>query len=154
MMMKPPGYDQAKNDFMKEILTIQGYDIKVIINEHSLHIDNDEALKKLLRADLKGNTDLLVQSLNDHFLQRNKKAFDVAPDSIAVEIWGHVYAEYFALYVKRLLDMKLIDGLLEKVFQICEVIDCGEKGYDHNRKLWDMLAPFKATIAGWLSDND
>lgn len=69
---------------------------------------------------------------------------------MAVEIWGHVFAEKFADAIKKITSVKLVDELAEKIIEHCEVVNIGEKGHDSNRIVWDTLAPFKPEIAAML----
>lgn len=117
---------------------------------HAVHIHNDEPLWQLLGRDPEENTERLAEEILAVYETQYHRKLEIAPDSFIVEIWGHVYADQFADYIARLTDLNLVRKLLYPVQKYCAVIDCGEKGHDTNRWFWDLLAPLKATIGGWL----
>lgn len=116
----------------------------------SVHITNDKGLWTLLEEDIESRTTAFADWIKAQYQSFFQKELDITTDSLVVEIWGHVYFEYYILAVKELLKLKLIAGFLENILQASEVIDCGESGLDNNRKLWDMLAPHKAFILKML----
>jgi hypothetical protein len=95
-------------------------------------------------------TDELVSAIKKEFCAQFNKDFGVANASIAVEIWGHVFAEKFANAVKAITSIKLVDELAEKICLKCEVINIGKKDHDNNRFVWDWLAACKPIIAAML----
>lgn len=127
--------------------------VTITMELHAIHIHNGEPLWQLLASDPGQNTDRLVKELLRGYEAAFHQPLDIAPDSLAVEIWGHVYVEQFAGYIARLTDLNLVRKLLFPVQKYCAVIDCGEKGHDSNRWFWDLLAPLKTTIGGWLPGN-
>jgi hypothetical protein len=135
---------------MTHIFTLQDCNIRVLFQEHSVHITNDDALWKFLGDHPAEATRQLAEEIFRMYETLYGRAFDVHPDSLIVEIWGHVYCEYFALVFEKLLQLKLVEKITDKLIGYCELIDCGEEDYDSNRLFWDMLAPFAALIAGWL----
>lgn len=135
---------------MEYTFTLLDCSIKVLFKEHSVHITNDKALWKLLGEDPAGASGLLTEKIFTTFERLYGRVFGVHPDSLLVEIWGHVYCEYFALALEKLIQLKLVDKIAGKLVEYCELIDCGEQDYDDNRSFWDMLAPFAALIAPHL----
>ena len=127
--------------------------IEVFFEEHSIHIVNNQELWQLIGTAPEATTTALVKFIFVEFARLYNREFDVHPDSLIVEIWGHVYFEYMALILGNLVKLKLITLVMDKLIAYCEVIDCGERGYDNNRSLWDMLAPFTSLIAEWLPEN-
>lgn len=95
-------------------------------------------------------TDELVLALKKEYHVRFNKDFGVTDASMAVEIWGHVFAEKFADTVKAIAPVKLVDELAEKISLHCEVINIGEKKHDRNRIVWDWLAAFKPALGAML----
>ena len=124
--------------------------IQISFQENSVHIVNDKELWQLLSADIENRTAALAHNIRNDFEETYKRALEISEDALVVEIWGHVYFEYFALAIQNLFKLKLIERMVESAVTYSELIDCGEKGYDNNRWLWDMLAPHKTMIAGWL----
>ena len=120
------------------------------MHENSIGIINDAQLAELVSETPHNTTDDLVAAIKREYHEHFNKDFDVTDASMAVEIWGHVFAEKFADAVKTISPVKLVDELAEKITSHCEVINIGEKKHDRNRFIWDMLAPFKAAIAVML----
>lgn len=135
---------------MEKELQVLGRNIKVAMTQHKIKLVNDTELAALLAQQTEAATDALVTAMKTSFREQNGKEFDVSDHSVAVEIWGHVYAESFAEAVKSLSPFGFIDTLADKVIGHCEVIDIGETGRDSNRFIWDRLASFKSNIAALL----
>ena len=127
--------------------------IQVKFQENSVHIVNDKELWQLLAEDIENRTTALAQEIRKDFSLQYKRELKITEDSLIVEIWGHVYFEYFALAIQNLINLKLIESIVSSAISYSELIDCGETGYDNNRWLWDILAPHKTLIAGWLPKN-
>lgn len=125
--------------------------IKVKLGENTIHINNKEdALNKWIAADPETATDRLVEAVKAAFFRENRRHLEISDDSLAVEIWGHIYFEKFVDYIDDLVKLKLVRKLVFPVRKICATIDCGEAGHDSNRWFWDLLAPFKSRIGKWL----
>lgn len=135
-------------------INIYGHTITVLFQSHSVHITNDEALVRLLESDREQVTDELVRAIKEQFKLLYTYELDISDASLAVEIWGHVYCAELATVVQNLVQLKLLEKVADKVIGYCAMIDCGETGYDGNRFFWDMLAPFKTRIEGWLPDKN
>lgn len=124
--------------------------VAVQFEDRSIHITNNKGLWTLLGEDIESRTAALATWIKTQYQDFFGKELEITTDSLVVEIWGHVYFEYYVLAIKELLKLKLIEGFLENILQPSEVIDCGESGLDNNRKLWDMLAPHKDFILKML----
>jgi hypothetical protein len=120
--------------------------VTVQFEDRSIHITNNKSLWTLLGEDIESRTAAFAAWIKAQYYGFFGKELDITTDSLIVEIWGHVYFEYYVLAIKELLKLKLIEGFLESILEPSEVIDCGESGLDNNRKLWDMLAPHKEFI--------
>lgn len=138
---------------METTINVLGRNVKLTMTQHKIKLVNDAELAALLSQQMEASTDALVSAMKAAFKQQNAKEFDVSDNSIAVEIWGHVYAESFAETVKNLSPFGFIDSIADKVIFHCEVIDIGEADRDNNRFIWDRLASFKSKIAGLLPKN-
>ncbi|WP_146146682.1 hypothetical protein [Taibaiella chishuiensis] len=134
----------------KKEYRFEGGIVEVLFQEGSVHIVNDTQLWALLEGKIKENTTTLVAWIVEQYRQLQGRDLAITGDSLAVEIWGHVYFEYYLLILKELVRLQLVADLLEPLLAKSDVIDCGETGYDNNRKLWDMLAPHKDFILGML----
>lgn len=137
---------------MEQHFLINGNSIKVTLEEGAIHIFNDEELWKLLNEGMQTTTESLIVSVKKAYERLYKKELDISSASLAVEIWGHVYFEYFAIIFEKLVHMNLIKQMTNKISSYCEIIDCGESEKDSNRFFWDILAPFRNQIAALLPE--
>lgn len=129
---------------------VRGVTLQMEIGPHAIHLQNDLGLWQLLDRDTEWVTNLLVQEIQAQFFLKNQRPLEISADSLAIEIWGHVYFEFFVNGIAQLVQSKLIENWLHPIKSFVALIDCGEKGYDQNRWFWDLLVPFKTQIAGWL----
>lgn len=95
---------------------------------HAIHIHNDKALWQFLDKGPEQHTEQLVAGILQAYEAQYRCKLEIAPDSLVVEIWGHVYVDQFADYIARLTDLNLVKKLLYPVQKYCAVIDCGGKG--------------------------
>ena len=135
---------------MYRSISIRNKNISVRLRENSIAITSDEQLLSLVTEMPEAATDELVSAIKREFCAQFNREFDVKDASMAVEIWGHVFAEKFANAVKAITPVKFVDELAEKICAHCEVINIGEKDHDNNRFVWDWLAAFKPVIAAML----
>ncbi|WP_257667820.1 hypothetical protein [Parapedobacter tibetensis] len=134
---------------MEKYYSIGGNQVKVIFNDGLVGIVNDMALKQAVDMQPEESVDLLVVWIKEDYLLEKGEPLVITDNSFVVEIWGHVYVDYFLLKYKTLLRVILAFGLYARFCKSCEVIDCGERGKDPNRRLWDALAPYRKAIAKW-----
>jgi hypothetical protein len=99
---------------MYESIRTRNKNISVRLRENGIAILNDEELFALITEMPEAATDEFVFALKSEFYQRFNKDFGVANASIAVEIWGHVFADKFADAVKAITSCKIFEGLAEK----------------------------------------
>ena len=135
---------------MYKSISIRNKNVSVRFHERRIGIISDEQLLSVVTEMPEAATDELVSAIKKEYHNKFNKDFEVADASMAVEIWGHVYAESFAAAIKSLSPFGFVDSLADKVIGHCEVIDMGESGRDNNRFIWDRLASFKSSIAGLL----
>lgn len=131
-------------------ISIRDKNISVLLRENSIAIISDKQLLALVTEMPEAATDELVAAIKRAFYAQFNKEFEVTEASMAVEIWGHVFAEKFADAVKAITRVKLVNELAEKICLRCEVINIGKKDNDNNRFVWDRLASFKSIIATML----
>lgn len=139
---------------MEKQYFLNDFQVHVAFADGIIRITNNRALKLAIQAHPEKSVDLLVRSIQEDYLLHNNKMLLVTSDSLVVEIWGHIYFEYFLLRYNKLLQFILIFGLYGRFRKSCEVIDCGELGKDPNRRLWDVLTPYRRTIAKRLPNVD
>ena len=135
---------------MDEFVAININNVQLRLKLHAIKIRNDNALSDLLKVNAESSTQELIEDIKSEYFKLFVEEFKVSDHSMAVEIWGHVYAEKFADAVKNFSSINLIDRIADKILYHAEIIDIGEKGYDDNRFVWDGLAAFKSVIAGLL----
>ena len=139
---------------MDKIITVQGKNIQMEMTQHKVKLVNNDQLSALLVHNTEASTDELVTAIKAAFQQQNNRDLDISNASMAVEIWGHIYAEKFADALKDIAPVKLISSLAQKITAHCEVINIGKKDHDNNRFIWDWLSVFKPAIAAILLKGD
>ncbi len=135
---------------MNTSVLINNKSISLQLNLHAIKIFNSDALSAILAENTEATTQKLIDSIKKKYFKLFNTNFEVSDNSIAVEIWAHIYAEKFAEAVKDFSSVNFIDKAAEKIMHHAEVIDIGERGHDDNRFVWDALAVFKPAIAGLL----
>jgi hypothetical protein len=135
---------------MYTVISTRNKNISVLLRENRIAVVSDEQLLALVTEMPEAATDELVSAIKKEYYAQFNKVFDVTDASMAIEIWGHVFAEKFTDTVKAITRIKLVDELAEKISSHCEVINIGRKGNDNNRFVWDRLASFKSIIAAML----
>lgn len=135
---------------MKEIICINNKNITVKFKEHSLHVFADAELISLLSQKTEVVTDELVEAILLKYHSLFNTDFTVSRKSLAVEIWGHVYADKLMIAIQSIAIFGFLKRLIERFKKRFEKIDIGEKGHDYNRFLWDFLSKFKTRIAKFL----
>lgn len=135
---------------MKRRYEIDGYEVIVDIQEQLVCITNDNAFKFAIAAQPVRSVAYLISSLRADYTAAYGTALAIGDDSFAVEIWGHLYAEYCLLKYKRVLRLIFLFGLYDRFLRSCQVFDCGARGKDPNRWIWDRLARYRHKIESWL----
>lgn len=135
---------------MRCTITIGDKQIIVLLHKQRVGIVNDAALQALLSHQPEQHTDTLAEAIKNEYVRLFNQEFDVSANSLVVEIWGHLFADKFAVAVKNLSPFAAVDALSEKVSARCSIINVGEKSNDNNRLFWDLLAPLKPAIAAFI----
>lgn len=120
--------------------------IKVSIEEGVVRIKNDLHLWFFFNERLQERTVWLIDCIMMDYVTEMGKSLSIHPRSIAIEIWGHFYYEYFILLICHYLDVDTSTRRIKKLLRPSEIIDCGEKDKDSNRFLWDLLTPLYKII--------
>lgn len=131
---------------MKKEYRIINYLIRVSFNPKIIHIINDKELECLLSENLEGGTQELVKLIKEDYFKEYHEALRISDDSMMIEIWGHIYFEYFTVLATRIFPWEIADKIAGWVIERCEVIDSGEEEVDIDRKFWSSLIPFKEII--------
>ncbi len=131
-------------------LSVQGKNISVQLLKHVVRVTTDKELTGLLHCNAKAATEELVIAIKAEYQKRYFTSFKVSNGSMVIEIWGHVYADQFAKWMKKISVNSVVNKIANFVIYHAEVIDIGERKYDNNRFVWDALALFKPAIALFL----
>lgn len=135
---------------MEKTYNLSGHKLLVVFENKLIRIKKPKALQKFLSADIELRSEVLVNSIKTDYAALFNKELAINNNSIIIEIWGHVYASYFAKALKNLIEVKLIGNFADFVIKRSDIIDCGEADMDSNRKFWDILANFKSIIVTFL----
>lgn len=135
---------------VKRKLYIRQRAITVSFTEGVVRITNDDELQTLLNSSLYSGTTELVKEVKAEYYRIFGDHLRIADRSLAVEIWGHIYGEYFFRDLYRRIPWKPFNKLYRFVRYHCSIIDSGEAAKDSDRRLWDILAPGRKLIAGLL----
>jgi len=131
---------------LEKTYELSGCKLVVSFEKQLIRIASPQGLQKFLSQDIEMRSEILVNYIKLDYLNFIGKELAVSNDSIMVEIWGHLYASYFAKSVKNLIRLKFIRSTADLIIERSETIDCGEKEVDSNRWIWDLLANFKGII--------
>ncbi len=135
---------------MEKEYVLFGWFAKVNIQEGLVGIVNDRSLRRMVGPQPELAAVSLVDLIKADYAAIYGTALLIADDSFIVEIWGHLYFDYFLLKYKTVLRFILLFGLYDRLCRSCEVIDCGERGKDPNRRVWDAIARYRRCLANWL----
>jgi len=136
---------------MEKQYRLDGVPIRVKIQEGLVRIVNDLSFKQAADKQLQVTTRTLVTQIKTDYKAIFGCDLAIPDDSFITEIWGHLYADYFLLRYRRMMKCILIFGLYDRFLRSCEVIDCGERGKDPNRWLWNKLTPFQKLLGRRLA---
>lgn len=120
-------------------LYYDSFEITLSYGSGIIHIINNIDLWRFFDADVVIRTQWLINAIQQDYLALFGKPLEIRNRSFAVEIWGHLYAEYYLLKISRFFG-KIAPKKLQYLIQRSASIDCGEKNIDNNRFLWDFLA--------------
>lgn len=117
--------------------------------KYFVQIKNDEILKDFLDQDGVGSMEIAAW-MKKLYYREWECELDISEKSLAIEILGHVYANDFMKLIEKLPfadnEDTAFGKLVESLQEHLDIIDCGEKGRDNNRFVWDALVPFDKVI--------
>ena len=129
--------------------------ITINFMEHWACITTNKNLMDFLERPGNGSVELAEYILT-RYRELFQKDLKISKMSLAVEILIHAYLDLLSQNAMKIKDMlpeyvsKPILQLLEQLHSRTSVIDCGEISVDHNRFVFNDLAPFHALIFGLL----
>lgn len=130
--------------------------IKINYEDHWANVTNDKKLMDFLSTG-KSSIELATYIL-DRYYSVNHKLLEIPKMSLAVEILVYAYLDVLSLdteKTQRSLPQeaaKPIMQLIEEVQEKIAVINCGEASVDHNRLMFNDLAPFHSLICTTLEN--
>jgi len=137
---------------MEKQYLFDGLMVQVTLVDGLVRIVNDLPFKQAIVRQPEGNTTALVAKIKSDYEAFFGNGLAIDNDSFVVEILGHLYFDYLLLRYRRVLRPICIFGLYDRFCRSCSVIDCGERGKDPNRWLWNKLVPFQKPLAGRLGN--
>ncbi|WP_051293409.1 hypothetical protein [Olivibacter sitiensis] len=132
---------------MKKSYTINDCQVQVTFGHGTVHICNDMAFWQCVHQEPIKRVWALAALIKEDYIRHKGQALRISDRSLVVEIWGHLYYEYYVLRLKRRLNARWFDRLSVKLLKPADIIDCGEKGKDSNRWIWDLLSGAYGLIA-------
>ncbi|WP_129715047.1 hypothetical protein [Pedobacter sp. SYP-B3415] len=117
--------------------------LEVMVGEQTVHLTNNTELARFLSEDTKERTLELALFLKQAHLQVRGEQLKIADESLKTEIWGHVIWELQVLRLKKVLSHRMFHKIFLILLRPTAHIDCGAKGNDRNRALWDFLSKRK-----------
>ena len=134
----------------EKVYDLNGHQLLVSFEEQLIRIKNPKALQKFLSTDIDRRSIVFVNYIKQDYFLLTGKELNIKNNSLIIEIWGHVYANYCARAMKNLIKLKLIANAADFIIKRSDTIDCGEREVDGNRKFWDLLAKLKRIILKFL----
>lgn len=131
---------------MDKIYELAGNKIKVGLEPQLIRVYSNAELWAYLDGKANARFELMVNTIKADYEQHFGKTLAISNASLIVEILVHVYCDYLGLSFNRMVQIKWIQALVKKLLKRAEVVDCGEKGVDSNRWVWDLLANCKSIL--------
>ncbi len=138
---------------MEKNYELAGEQIKAGLEPQIIRVYSNAALWQYLSVTPQIRFNQLVNTIKADYETEFGQALAIGNRSLIVEILVHVYCDYLGLSFNRLVKVKWIQNLVKKLLKRAEVVDCGEKGVDGNRWVWDLLAPFAPLFIKLLPEN-
>jgi hypothetical protein len=134
----------------EKIYTFQYTSIQVIFEEGIIRITNNLQLWIFFDQHIVERTAGLVSMIKQDYREFFGQPLAISNRSLGLEIWGHLYYEVFILSICKLLRLNGNSPRVKILLKSSQIIDCGERHKDSNRKLWDFLAPLHNAIGRFL----
>ncbi|WP_346239025.1 hypothetical protein ABDK00_009845 [Niabella insulamsoli] len=126
---------------MTQSYHIENEQITATFTSGVVRLRANAALQRLMRNNIKGLSSLASFILRD-YEQYNQKRLAIKPDSLIVEIAGHVYAYQLLRWLRR----KWPAAFLKMLSLRACTIDCGDRVKDSNRWFWDFFRFIKPLL--------
>lgn len=125
--------------------------ITINFDKHCANITSDKKLMNLLSAPGNGSVELATYIL-DRYYEINHKLLEVPKMSLAIEILIQAYLDVLSKNAEAVRNQlpeeasKPLLQLTEEAPEKAAVITCGEASADHNRMIYNNLAPFHSAL--------
>lgn len=138
---------------MEKLFQYSTGQFKVGFRPGMVSIHNDDHLWRFLQTHARVRTQELVDWVQTQHEEAYGHRIRISDQSFVMEIWGHVYFEYFMLRNEKVGRILFPFGLYSRLVKSCEEVDCGESPIDHNRWLWDILGIFTPIVGRLIPRN-
>ncbi|MEH6308228.1 hypothetical protein RYH73_21405 [Olivibacter sp. CPCC 100613] len=135
------------------VLRYHSFTVRVGYEPGIIRISNDIDLWHFFDHDITQKTAWLINAIQQDHESLYGAPLKIRSNSLAVEIWGHLYFEYYLLRFARFLGIHHQSQKLQCLLGRTAIIDCGEKNKDSNRFLWDCFALFSSILPYILPKN-
>ncbi|MGG3572561.1 hypothetical protein ABES80_08685 [Bacillus gobiensis] len=124
---------------MNFIITKVGeYELQVAYEVGLVRINSDENLYSLLDNEKSGASTIAAVVKNKYQAILGKE-LDIETNSLAIEILGHVYPNKIIDATRSVPMPEKAKEFINMLHDKASVIDCGERGKDENRMIWDTI---------------
>uniref|UniRef100_F4C8H3 Uncharacterized protein n=1 Tax=Sphingobacterium sp. (strain 21) TaxID=743722 RepID=F4C8H3_SPHS2 len=127
---------------VERILHYHSFTIRVGYEPGLIHITNNINLWRFLDSNVRERTEWLANAIQQDYESIYGSPLKIKRKSFLMEIWGHLYFEYYLLKLAHFFGINHQSKTLQHLLQRSASIDCGESAQDNNRFIWDFLALF------------
>ena len=138
---------------MDRVYKLDNCSIKVNIEEGIIHLKSDKYLWIYLDIEVVKQTEKLINVIKTDYKIQFNRSLKISNKSLIIEVWAHVYCDYYGLLMHRNIKIKWVQKIVKKGIERAAIIDCGERKIDSNRWVWDFLSNFKKPISWFLPKN-
>ncbi len=124
-----------------------------MLTMRSVQVKGDRHLWLLMDRDPVKYAEQITALVLEAYYTTYQRKLKVRPASFIMEIWGHIYAEYYTLLWKDRLRTRWMDNIACFVRKKTVMIDIGERTVDRNRWFWDWIAWLKPVLPAFLPKN-
>lgn len=124
---------------MNYIITKAGeYELQVEYEDGLVRINMDENLYSLLENE-KSGASTIAEVIKNKYQAILGKELNIETNSLAIEILGHVYPNKIIEATSSVPMPAKAKEFIEMLHDKANIIECGERGKDENRMIWDTI---------------
>lgn len=135
---------------MDKIYLLEACSISVKLEPGVIRVFSDAELWKFLNTQTSPRFTLLADTIKSDYHKEFGSVLKISDPSLIVEILVHVFCDNLGLKFNHYIKFNPLNKLISKLIHRAEIIDCGERGKDSNRWIWDSLAKFKSLLINML----